>query len=194
MLERINPALRIVCIALAGLVLYQIAQLVSRKDPLGNLEIATTASARTETAPAPQPAPTPALESNLAPISVTNAAGAPTNRVATSRRPSSSAPAQQPPLEPAVQARVDRITASELFAPVVRPLPMALLGIGGKDAFIRTPNGQTGLMREGDELGGLKLLRIGTNRVLIEHEEQQKELMLFSGFGGESLMPQGEKK
>lgn len=70
---------------------------------------------------------------------------------------------------------------------------MALLGIAGKDALIRSPQGQTGFVREGAELGGIKLLRIGTNRVLIEHEGQKKELMLFSGFGGASLMPQGKE-
>src|SRR6185503_14290210 len=98
-----------------------------------------------------------------------------------------------PALEPPVQARVDRIVQSEILGAVVvqRPLPMALLGIGGKDAFIRGPNGQTGLLREGEELGGIKLLRIGTNRVLIEHEQQQKELTLFSGFGSETLLPKG---
>jgi hypothetical protein len=94
-------------------------------------------------------------------------------------------------LPPAVQARVDRITQSEILGPVMRPLPMALLGIAGEDAFMRAPNGQTGLMRVGDELGGVRLLRIGTNRVLIEHERQQKELTLFSGFGGETLLPSG---
>jgi len=92
-------------------------------------------------------------------------------------------------LPPAVQARVDRITQSEILGAVVRPLPMALLGIAGRDAFLRTPNGQTGLLKEGEELGGIKLLRIGTNRVLIEHEQQQKELTVFSGFGSETLLP-----
>ena len=52
-----------------------------------------------------------------------------------------------------------------------------------------TPNGQTGLIREGEELGGIKLLRIGTNRVLIEHEGQKKELLMFEGFGGQNLLP-----
>ena len=47
---------------------------------------------------------------------------------------------------------------------------MALLGIAGKDVFLRAPNGQTGLIREGEELGGVKLLRIGMNRVLIEQD------------------------
>jgi hypothetical protein len=70
---------------------------------------------------------------------------------------------------------------------------MALLGIAGQDAFLRAPNGQTGLVKEGEELGGVKLLRIGTNRVLIELEGQQKELSVFSGFGSESLLPKQQE-
>ncbi len=94
-----------------------------------------------------------------------------------------------PEVPPLVQARVDRITQSELLAPFIRPLPMALLGIAGRDAFLRAPNGQTGLVKEGDELGGIKLLKIGVNRVLIEQAGESKELMIFSGLGGESLLP-----
>ena len=97
--------------------------------------------------------------------------------------------AKLPELSPLVQARVDRITQSELLAPFIRPLPMALLGIAGRDAFLRAPNGQTGLVKEGDELGGVKLLKIGINRVLIEQAGESKELMIFSGLGGESLLP-----
>src|SRR6185369_10962562 len=76
-------------------------------------------------------------------------------------------PADLPPL---IQARVDKITLSELLAPIMRPLPIALLGIAGNNAFLRAPSGQTGMVKEGDELGGMKLIRIGVNRVLIEHE------------------------
>jgi hypothetical protein len=94
-----------------------------------------------------------------------------------------------PDLPPIIQARVDKITLSELLAPIMRPLPMALLGIAGKDAFLRAPSGQTGMVKEGDELGGMKLLLIGINRVLIEHEGEKKELTIFSGFGSESLLP-----
>lgn len=93
-----------------------------------------------------------------------------------------------PPLPPLIQSRVDRVVQSEILGPVMRPLPMALLGIAGQDALIRAPNGQTGLVREGEELGGIKLIRIGTNRVLIEQEGQKKELTLFSGFGSETLL------
>ena len=88
-----------------------------------------------------------------------------------------------------IQARVDRITQSEILGAVVRPLPMALLGIGGRDAIIRTPGGQTVLLREGEETGGVRMIQIGTNRVLVEHENQKKELTLFSGLGSTTLLP-----
>ena len=92
-------------------------------------------------------------------------------------------------LPPAVQARVDRIVESEILGPFIRPMPMALLGIAGEDAFLRAPDGQTGMVREGAELGAIKLLRIGTNRVLVEENGEKKELTLFAGMGGESLLP-----
>ena len=92
-------------------------------------------------------------------------------------------------LPPDIQARVDRVTDSEILGPVIRPMPMALLGIAGNSAFLRSPSGQTGLVKEGDTLGEIKLLRIGVNRVLVEQDGQKKELMIFSGFGGESLLP-----
>jgi len=73
-------------------------------------------------------------------------------------------------------------------------LPMALLGIAGDVAFLRAANGQTGLVKEGDSLGPLKLIRIGINRVLVEEDGQQKELTIFSGYGGESLLPKPKEK
>ena len=97
-------------------------------------------------------------------------------------------------LPPAIQARVDKITQSEILASVVRPLPMALLGIAGDSAFLRSATGQSGVVKEGDELGGLKLLKIGINRVLVEEDGEKKELMVFSGFGGESLLPKEKEQ
>jgi hypothetical protein len=94
-----------------------------------------------------------------------------------------------PPLPKALQSRIDRIVESEIFAPIMHPLPMALLGIAGDCAFLRSASGQTGLVKEGDSLGDIKLLRIGTNRVLVEQGELKQELMIFSGYGGDSLMP-----
>ena len=97
-------------------------------------------------------------------------------------------PGQGPPLPPAVQARLDRIIESEILAPVMRPQPVALLGIVGRDAFLQAPNGQSGLLKEGEEMGGIKLLSLGINRALIEEAGEKKELTLFSGLGSESLL------
>jgi hypothetical protein len=89
---------------------------------------------------------------------------------------------------PVIQASIDRITDSEIFGPVFHPLPMALMGIAGDVAFLRSPDGQTGLVKEGDELGSIKLIKIGTNRVLIEEDGQKQELTIFDGFGGQTLL------
>lgn len=159
--------LKMVCIGLAALIALQIARLATRKDPLADLKLPL--------AVAMQASP------GAVAIQTTNAAPA-------------VAPRQEPARSPETQARIDRVVQSEILGPVARPLPMALLGIAGKDAFLRAPNGQTGLVREGGELGGIKLLRIGTNRVLVEHEGQQKELIIFSGFGSETLLPKGNQK
>jgi hypothetical protein len=96
-------------------------------------------------------------------------------------------------LPPALGAQVMRITDSEILGPIMHPLPEALLGIAGDFAFLRSANGQTGVVQAGENVGGLKLLRIGINRVLVEQDGEKKELTIFSGFGGESLLPQSEK-
>ena len=102
-------------------------------------------------------------------------------------------PIQQSDISPALKIRIDRVIKSEIFGMIPKPLPMALLGIAGQDAMLRTPNGQTGLIQEGGELGGIKLLKIGANRVLVEENGVQKELTIFSGLGSESLMPKGKE-
>ena len=96
-------------------------------------------------------------------------------------------------LPPEVKARVDRIYESELFGQVMRPQPMALQGIAGNAAFLRSPSGQTGLVKEGDSLGEIKLVRIGINRVLVEQDGKKTELTIFDGYGGESLMPKDKE-
>jgi hypothetical protein len=170
-LERINPVLRILCIALAGLFLYQASRVAFRRDPLSDLnvgglglDLSTTAEAKpsgTNSAPRQNPGPG-----------------------AIARKPNE--------LPAPIQARVDRIVESEILGPIARPLPMALLGIAGEHAFLRAPTGQTGLLKEGEQLGTIKLVRIGANRVLVEEDGQKKELTIFSGFGSESLLPKGE--
>lgn len=168
MFDRLTPILKGACLLLALLLVYQVSRAAFRKDPLSDLNI----SALGVPASASSPSSTPKKSTNSPPARETK---------------------KQPDFPAAIQARIDRINQSEMFGAVPRPMPMALLGIAGKDVFLRAPNGQTGLIRQGEELGGVKLLRIGMNRVLVEQDGQEKELMLFSGFGSESLLPKGEK-
>jgi hypothetical protein len=107
------------------------------------------------------------------------------------RQDAGKAPADLPPR---IKTRVEYITQSEILGQIVRPMPMALLGIADKDVFLRAPDGQTGTIKEGDELGGVKLLRVGTNRILIEYEGEKKELTIFSGLGSETLLPKATEK
>lgn len=94
-----------------------------------------------------------------------------------------------PELPAETKARVNKVYDSEILAQAMHPLPMALQGIAGDVAFLRTASGQTGLVKVGDSLGDLKLLRIGINRVLVEENGQKKELMIFDGYGSTNLMP-----
>jgi len=164
MLERSETVLKTACLVLSALLLFQCSRLVIRRDSLARLTIPAV----------------PSLPANSDAQSGEKATNTPPR--VESQKPATNLPA-------AVSARIDRITQSEILGLIIRPLPMALLGIGGQYAFLRAPTGQTGLLKEGEELAGVKLLRIGTNRVLIEHEGQQKELSVFSGFGSETLLP-----
>jgi hypothetical protein len=129
-------------------------------------------------------APDPLAELNrdlLPDLPRTDAPGGSNSAAASPRRPAA--------LPTDIQKQVEQVTSSEVFGAVPHPLPMAVLGIGGQDAFIRTPAGGTEVMRVGDEAGGVKLLQIGINRVLVEHEGKPKELILYPELGGPSLLP-----
>jgi hypothetical protein len=281
MLERSEPVLKVICVALAALLLFQVVRLVVRSDPLAHLNIPALPTLPPDTNAPAGGAGTNSLAASGSGKAGTNAAhpgaqiaGAPTNSLSgyepgrlgtndphawsaqkgtnpplpiaatkagtnstteprsgtketnTVARPDSArtnlsaAPAgatnrglgvsarlppqmaamgmgapgrpgamTAPELPLPIRARVDRITDSEILGPIMRPLPMGLLGIAGNVAFLRAANGQTGLVKEGDSLGGLKLLQIGTNRVLVEDDGQKKELTIFSGYGSESLLP-----
>ena len=135
----------------------------------------------------------------LSSLSATNVPGAAKSNLITGAdssgpRPGSGRSSRPTPLKltdlpPALLARVDRVVDSELLGPVIRPMPAALLGIAGDVAFLRAPNGQSSMVKEGDNVGNMKLLRIGINRVLVEEDGQKKELMIFEGYGGETLLP-----
>lgn len=202
MLERTEPILKALCLGLAALLLFQICRIAARRDPLDHLSIPvppTLAMApdpptsRTGTNHQTQARGTnsPTLSAGTNSPSSNVATNPPTPGKGPNPPPRPAAGKKEADLPPAIQARIERIKDSEIFGTVPKPmsLPMALLGIAGKDAFLRAPSGQTGLVREGGELGGMKLLQIGTNRVLVEHDGQKKELTIFSGFGGETLLP-----
>lgn len=181
---------------------------------LASANPATNAPAPAPAAKAPPGTNAPAGTNAVA--ASTNAAPAGTNGVATRSNPPAARPAPVPPgmdpgmmlkggpmpmmgrgpgggppkpLDPLVQARLDRIIQSEVLGPVPRPMPLALLGIAGTDAFIRTTNGMSGLVHEGAEFGGIRLVRVGVNRVLVDDAGTLKELTIFNGAGGESLLP-----
>jgi hypothetical protein len=228
MFDRFERPIKIICLAMAALLVWQLAGLILHSDPLSKLKIpalpaltaatnepaklarkGTNAVNGTNVANGTNAAngTNGAIGTNMAnatnAVNGTNAAGA-TNA-------SSGPPGGMPPemmaqmmgggmpggfggmkkieLPPDVQARVDRIIDSEILGPVIRPVPMALVGIADEEAFIQATNGQISSVKIDGEAGGIKLLRIGINRVLVEQNGEKKELTLFGGLGGESLLP-----
>jgi hypothetical protein len=260
LLERAEPVLRITCLILAAVVVYQLAEIILRWNPFRGVTVpmlpslsaganfpadggpgakpaASVASMGTGNLPPPPGISTapiaasvsinfttaampagkginamtnsvlvkaPAMTGtnllasattgatgaipNLNPKTIAVGAGAVPNLAGMNLNPFAPPSRRGADLPPVVQARISRITDSEILGPVMHPLPMALMGIAGQFAFLRSDSGQTGLVKEGDTLDDIKLLRIGINRVLIEQGGQQKELTIFSGYGGESLL------
>ncbi len=200
MFEKLEVALKLVCLALAALLLSQILRFALARDPLGGVKIPRLPSlaAATNAPPSGEARPeAPAPSGRTSPTNAPEAGGAKkTNNVAgrVAPRPMRGMPSHSgvgtPSALPAeAQARVDQIVQSEILGPVIHPVPMGLLGIAGDSAMLRATNGQTGLVKAGGEMGGIKVLRIGTNRVLVETDGQKQELTLFNGLGGESLLP-----
>ena len=247
MLERFERPIKIVCLAMAALLAWQLGYLILRGDPLAHLEIPSlpmlakatndapeAAHKETNTAVANGPGTNGTNVASTNSASGTNAAAA-TNALAKSsgtsagktntdsgpkpgdspkhgpRHGAPNLPPGMPPemmammggmpggpggggrkkvtLPPEIKSHIDKIIESEIFGPIMHPMPMVLIGIVEEQAFIQATNGQTGPVKVGGEIGGIKLLRIGINRVLVEQGGEKKELTLFDGIGGESLMP-----
>ncbi len=92
--------------------------------------------------------------------------------------------------QPAFPPRFEIIVTSGILgkapqAPKPKPL---LIGVIGERAMLRAPDGREDLVREGEELGGVKVVKIATNRVLIEFEGKKQELTVYSGMGSPSLL------
>lgn len=181
MLERAAPFAKLVCGGLGIVLVLQVTQISRRWNPVGRTSVpeVPTWSPPTNTPPAAASsgapgAPGPGLPPGARPPGRPGRGGTPGG--------------PGPALPPEAQARVDRIVQSELLGMIMRPPPMALLGIVGDDVLLRAPNGMSGLVRAGGELGGVQVLRIGTNRVLVKEDGVEKELTIFDGIGGESLL------
>lgn len=162
--ERVERLAKMVCGALVVLIVVKLTGLGRAQDHLRGVKV-------------------PSLASLKSPMAAKE-----TKPTATHTRPSLSSRSSSPPVPDNIKARVDVIYQSEIFGPVPHPLPMAVLGIIGDEIILRTASGQTGLVAVGKELGGVKVLEIGINRVLIEEDGTKKELTLHNGFGGESLL------
>lgn len=157
-----------------------------QKPPTGTNSMGTNIVKTAETN-LPGAQPTPAAKATPASPGSLTAMHGPMRFPGRTSRP------KAPELPPEIKARVFAIYDSELFGPVMHPMPMGLLGIAGDTAFLRAPNGQSGPVKEGGTLGEIKLLKIGTNRVLVEESGKEQELMIFSGVGGESLLKKEDK-
>jgi hypothetical protein len=232
MFDRFERSLKIICLAMAALLAWQLGSLILRSDPLAHLKIpALPALPRTTNEPAkpaqketkaalPKNTGTngtnaiigantangtnvdkgtnlPAKSTNVSALGEAgqmNAISGPRSGGARRSGRRGMSPAMMGGMEkielpPEVQVRVDKIIDSEILGPAIRPMPVALIGISDQEAFIQATNGQTGPVKLGGEMAGIKLLRIGVNRVLVEQDGEKKELTLFGGMGGESLMP-----
>lgn len=188
MFDRLQPVAKTVCALLAALLLYQVGRLASARSPLADVQLPDLSVLS-----APSNTTTDSVEADPPPVAA-GRTGPPTGLPPGLMPPGFSAggagrPRVGPALPPEIQARIDGIQKKEILGPVPRPVPLTLLGIAGKDVFLQTPGGPAGLVSEGGELGGVKVLRIGTNRVLVEVEGQTQELTIFSGLGSDSLLP-----
>jgi hypothetical protein len=191
-LDRLQLVLKCGCVVLAALLLYQVTRLVGVQNPLADVELpdlsvldvpTNSPRAPSETSPTQESTGMPAAPLGMPPVMM------PGTMPPGFARGNPGMPGGGPPLSPEVQARVNEIHQKEIFGPVPRPVPLTLMGIGGAYVFLQTPSGQSGLVAKGEELGGVKVLRIGTNRVLVEVDGKPQELTIFSGFGSETLLP-----
>lgn len=185
--DRIHRLLRLGCLVLAAVFLLLLLKTARDGNPLRSaslpdvptwspppLETNAPSGGPSAGGPGPMPPPGMAMAMRMPP----GGPGGPRGGRSTT-----------PPPPPTVQKRIDHIVQNQLLGPIIRPPPMALLGIAGPDVLLRGPQGQSGLLRVGEDLGGIHLVRIGTNRVLVRENGELKELTLFGGMGGESLLP-----
>jgi hypothetical protein len=184
-LERYARVLKVLTFGLLGLIALQAAFLGRGSDPLRELEagpadfLAVEAAGPAVAAEKVAPAPGPGSAAEQGPAE--KGAAAPDPGPA---RPEGDLP-----------EKYRRIATSGIFGvEPTKQVPLTLFGLAGSYAIIMAPTGQTDLVPEGGELGGVKVLKISTNRALVEYQGKKQELTIFSGLGSESLLPSGKEK
>ena len=170
--------LRLLCLALAVTAVVQVVSLAGAEDPLPETDAVDLAAVAT-----PRPADTGETESP-------DPSG--------TGKPEKASPPKGKKAPPAVKLPVEyeAIHARGIFGvkPPRPPIPILLEGIGSDFAFIRSSKGRSGLVKAGETFDGIKVLTIGQNRVLIEVEGKKRELTIYQGLGGDSLMPTPAKE
>jgi len=182
-LERYARVFKVLTFGILGLIALQAAFLGRGGDALQDLEAGSpdllavegaAAGAPEKTAPAP-------------------GSGGPAEKGAAEKGTPAPAPGAAPPAGD-LPEKYKRIASSGIFGlEPTKQTPLTLFGLVGSYAIIMAPNGQTDLVAEGGELGGVKVLKISTNRVLVEYQGKKQELTIFSGLGSESLLPSGKE-
>src|SRR5438105_10351618 len=139
--ERYTPALKIVCLGLAALMVAQMARLAARKDPLEQLSFSALAilpadaekEAGTKDTNSVPPARATKQDAAPAPIMVSVEFGPnSSNLIAMGQKgtkirpplPASSGGSMTTDVPPAVQTRIDHIVQSEILGPVLSRLPL----------------------------------------------------------------------
>lgn len=87
-----------------------------------------------------------------------------------------------------VKVAVTIIKKSGVFGSPPKPRPSSLIGIAENVAFIQTPSGSVQGIEIGQTIQNVKVIKIDTNRVLIEENGKQRELTIYSGMGSETLI------
>ena len=209
MSSQIPTLLRLTCLLLGGLVCWQVYGLVNVPEPFDNLSEFDLVLEEPEPEPPGQTAaPTDPSETQTDPLSDKQTDPSTDDSRPTDEQKVTPDEAKQPAKKKAQKNNREETSSSPSFpkryevvatsgilgkAPTQKPAPPALVGVLGKYAIIRAPDGKEDLVSEGGEFGGVKVIKISTNRVLIEFEAQQKELTVYAGMGSASLLPPKEE-
>ncbi len=170
MRERLILWSRLACLVLAAVAGLQTYALLNEGDPLAGLDLETVLAAGAD------------------PMDASTAKDAGTPPKPAAGGGARERPSAPPDPEPLPDRHAAIATSGVLGSPPGQKPPPALLGLLGGYAIVRAPDGSTDAVPEGGKVGDVQVLRIGTNRALVEWEGKRQELTIFDGIGGEPLL------